>query len=338
MFIKDYGRLSSFRTRFFSRVFLSLQKIRHSHKHHALTTEPDEKELQNQESGGDGSSPRLLFISPSLLNVASHGASQIIIIIIIVFICKRQRLMASRGRKAFGLACAAASSANGSITIRRRNLHSCLIPSSSPHSSPLPEKRTVPEYRLASIRSTVFISSQNIIAHHFSPFAARTSIFSYNRPLFLSSPSSLLLQSTTPFYCPGDASLESRLRNDAFVPNDLRLRPTKHSSIPLDRQKEGEEDIVTSGSGSSVQRGNVNAKKDVSVQQLAFLSNNEVFNWPNAISFGRLLSGPFIAWYILFWFPFLFCSSLVCKIVMHLSALSLIVIMDGERHLVKKMR
>lgn len=39
-------------------------------------------------------------------------------------------------------------------------------------------------------------------------------------------------------------------------------------------------------------------KKECSTWQISPWNSDEVINWPNAISFGRLLSGPFLAWLI----------------------------------------
>lgn len=223
------------------------------------------------------------------------------------------RLMAPHGRKAFGLAFFRAASPGNGSQIRSgscRGLRNCSIQAPPPlHSFPSPrflsclsEKRHVPDSRLAPIRSSfLIISSQQRFAHHrFAPFPARALIVSYDCPLFLSSSSSLLLQSTTPFYCPRDVCLDSLSRSNTFVAYDSRPRLANNSFdlLPYQKEAKGKDTIAfVSTSGSSVCKQSDSVKRDESVKQLVFSTKNEVFNGPNAISFGRLLSGPFIAWY-----------------------------------------
>lgn len=129
------------------------------------------------------------------------------------------------------------------------------------------------------------------------PLSGTSIVSSTQSPLFLSSPSSLLSQSATPFYCSRDIDLPGIYQNvcvQDVLRDKTRLHPVCHV-----RETAAEFGSPTWNAVYLQQDVDTIGEKDESAAQDNSLSTQDVFNWPNAISFGRLLSGPLLAWLIL---------------------------------------
>eukprot|EP00249_Psilotum_nudum_P012691 c23925_g1_i2 orf=286-1491(+) len=113
--------------------------------------------------------------------------------------------------------------------------------------------------------------SNVVSAHHRVPISATSLLTSTLSPLYLTPPS-LLSQVSNPLFYPTDICIQGDETGRRLRQGQLLVKPLK------DR-----EDLVR--------------KEHLSARGIDW-SGSEVFNYSNAISFGRLLSGPVLAWMI----------------------------------------
>eukprot|EP00250_Pteridium_aquilinum_P015297 c22506_g1_i1 orf=79-1188(-) len=210
--------------------------------------------------------------------------------------------MAAARKKLTRLFCGAAAEA----VKQRRSLHSPTRFNN--HYSPSPAQRSFSSSSLEQNVACEHLGSAHLSllcsphgpSQYLAPDSSSFIPSSYRSPPFFSPPS-LISQSATPLYYPsvdlpslcqilyiGDGKISNQTNSDDSSSQETACKNAHDSSCGETACKNTHTHLHQDGL----------VKMECSTRRRSLWSSQEIINWPNAISFGRLLLGPVLAWLI----------------------------------------